>query len=249
MGVIAIAVTFASLIAMPFLSTTHIGSPKFRVLSERMYFGFVAVLALLTWVGAAEIMDATIFLGQVCTSLLFVYLVLIYPFLPLVESHLYLYGTSLLYDGNGTNKDTPSSVVAMGLNSISLAKRNGGPLFGRTTSMPNTSFSMLDARTFASVVIKRGKCVPSLDITIDPTLSTRDQFMHALNRECNMSLKQFNSFLSSQAHLSGPEVASELNRFNKSLNAQYRSKLSSYDIKAVEIQAIQNNTNSKPNNV
>ena len=48
MGVVAIAVTFASLIAMPFLSTTHIGSPKFRVLSERFYWLFVADLALLT---------------------------------------------------------------------------------------------------------------------------------------------------------------------------------------------------------
>jgi ubiquinol-cytochrome c reductase cytochrome b subunit len=90
MGVVAIAITFASLIAMPFLSTTHIGSPKFRVLSERLYWLFVADLALLTWVGQKEILDATIVLGQVCTVILFIYLVLAYPFLSWLESYLYL---------------------------------------------------------------------------------------------------------------------------------------------------------------
>lgn len=62
-----------------------------------MYYLFVADLALLTWVGAAEIMDATITLGQVCTAFLFFYLILVYPFLSVVESFLYLYGTRLLY--------------------------------------------------------------------------------------------------------------------------------------------------------
>ena len=90
MGVIFIAITFASLIAMPFLSTTHIGSPKFRVLSERFFFLFVADLALLTWVGQQEILDATIILGQVCTAILFFYLVIAYPFLSWLESYLYL---------------------------------------------------------------------------------------------------------------------------------------------------------------
>jgi ubiquinol-cytochrome c reductase cytochrome b subunit len=92
MGVVAIAITFASLITMPFISTTHIGSPKFRVLSERLFFVFVADIALLTWVGAKEILDSTIILGQFCTIILFIYLVLIYPFLPMLESKLYLNG-------------------------------------------------------------------------------------------------------------------------------------------------------------
>jgi len=90
MGVVAILITFASLIAMPFLSTTHIGSPKFRVLSERFYWIFVADLALLTWVGGQEICDSTILLGQFCTIVLFIYLVLIYPFMSWLESYLYL---------------------------------------------------------------------------------------------------------------------------------------------------------------
>lgn len=101
MGVVAIAITFASLIAMPFLSSTHIGSPKFRVLSERLFFLFVADLALLTWVGAQEILDATIILGQVCTVILFIYLVIVYPFLSWLESYLYLYSIKM---ANGNQK-------------------------------------------------------------------------------------------------------------------------------------------------
>nr|AOO35671.1 cytochrome b [Dunaliella salina] len=100
MGVVAIAITFASLIAMPFLSCTHIGSPKFRVLSERLFFLFVADLALLTWVGAQEILDATIILGQVCTVILFAYLVIAYPFLSWLESYLYLNNIKMANSGN-----------------------------------------------------------------------------------------------------------------------------------------------------
>lgn len=95
MGVIAIALTFASLIALPFLSTVHIGSPKFRVLSERLYWLFVADLGLLTWVGAAEILDSTILLGQLCTLFLFFYLLVVFPFLSWLESYLYLNSISL----------------------------------------------------------------------------------------------------------------------------------------------------------
>jgi len=90
MGVIAIALTFASLISMPFLSTVHIGSPKFRFISERLYWVFVADLFLLTWVGAQEILDSTVLLGQVCTAFLFFYLLLAFPFLSWLESYLYL---------------------------------------------------------------------------------------------------------------------------------------------------------------
>lgn len=75
---------------MPFLSTVNVGSPKFRVLSERMFFFFVADVALLTYVGGTEIADATILAGQVCTIILFFYLVIVHPFLPSLENFLYL---------------------------------------------------------------------------------------------------------------------------------------------------------------
>jgi ubiquinol-cytochrome c reductase cytochrome b subunit len=90
MGVVAIALTFLSLIGLPFLSNVHIGSPKFRVISERLFWVFVADVFLLTWVGAQEIMPATVLLGQVCTVILFIYLLIVYPFGAWIESNLYL---------------------------------------------------------------------------------------------------------------------------------------------------------------
>lgn len=94
MGVIAIGLTFAALIALPFLSSVHIGSPKFRVISERLYWVVVADVFLLTWVGGQEIMPATVMLGQVCTVVLFAYLLAVYPLLSWFESHLYLSGSN-----------------------------------------------------------------------------------------------------------------------------------------------------------
>ena len=95
MGVVTILLAFVALMAMPFISTMHVGSPKFRVLSERLFFFFVADIALLTWIGQTEIGDVTIFVGQVCTLFLFFYLVVVYPFLSSLESYLYLNGISL----------------------------------------------------------------------------------------------------------------------------------------------------------
>jgi ubiquinol-cytochrome c reductase cytochrome b subunit len=93
MGVIAIGLTFASLIALPFLSSVHIGSPKFRIISEKLYWVLVADVFLLTWVGGQEIMPATVLLGQVCTLILFGYLLVVYPFLSWFESYLYIEGS------------------------------------------------------------------------------------------------------------------------------------------------------------
>jgi ubiquinol-cytochrome c reductase cytochrome b subunit len=90
MGVVAIALTFLSLIGLPFLSSVHVGSPKFRILSERLFWVFVADVFLLTWVGAQEIMPATVLLGQVCTVILFAYLWVVYPLLSWLEGYLYL---------------------------------------------------------------------------------------------------------------------------------------------------------------
>ena len=94
MGVVFIALTFLSLIGLPFFSTVHVGSPRFRILSERLFWVFVADVFLLTWVGAQEIMPATVLLGQVCTFILFLYLLVIYPFLSWFESYIYLQTTS-----------------------------------------------------------------------------------------------------------------------------------------------------------
>jgi ubiquinol-cytochrome c reductase cytochrome b subunit len=90
MGVVAIALTFLSLISLPFLSSVHVGSPKFRLLFERLFWVFVADVFLLTWLGAQEIAPATVTLGIFCTIVLFAYLLVAYPLLSWFESNLYL---------------------------------------------------------------------------------------------------------------------------------------------------------------
>ena len=89
-GVIAIGLVFASLIALPFISVVQVGSPRFRIIYERLYWIFVADVFLLTWLGAQEIMPATVLLGQICTVIFFLYLLGILPLLGWLESALVL---------------------------------------------------------------------------------------------------------------------------------------------------------------
>jgi len=92
-GVGAIGLVFGSLIALPFLSQVNIGAPRFRILSEQLYWVFVADVFLLTWVGAQEILPSTVILGQVCSIILFVYLLGVLPFLGWMESVFFLHAS------------------------------------------------------------------------------------------------------------------------------------------------------------
>jgi len=89
-GVIAIALFFISLISMPFISNMQIGSPKFRIISERLFWFFVGNMCLLTYIGTCEITNITITMGKYSTIFLFLYLSCIYPFLAIIENKLYL---------------------------------------------------------------------------------------------------------------------------------------------------------------
>ena len=93
MGVVAIGLVFASLVALPFLgratrtaTSSNVvregdrGLQRFRTLSEWMFWTFVGDLALLTWVGAQEIMESTVLLGQLSSVYLFFYLLVCLPF-------------------------------------------------------------------------------------------------------------------------------------------------------------------------
>jgi len=96
MGVLAIALTFAGLIGLPFMSGVHVGSGKFRMLSEWSFWTLVADLFLLTWVGACEIAPATVLLGQVCTAFLYLHLFFLLPFLGWFENLFFTHGSTLL---------------------------------------------------------------------------------------------------------------------------------------------------------
>jgi len=90
MGVIAIALVFASLIALPFISVVQVGSPRFRIIYERLFWIFVADVFLLTYLGGCEIAPSTVFMGQLCTVIFFLYLLVILPFLGALETVLIL---------------------------------------------------------------------------------------------------------------------------------------------------------------
>lgn len=89
MGVVAIGLVFASLIMLPFTSAVQVGSGKFRMASEWLFWTLLADLFLLTWVGAQEIAPATVLLGQVCTVYLFLCLLVLMPFVGWLESMFY----------------------------------------------------------------------------------------------------------------------------------------------------------------
>ena len=90
MGVIASGLTFASLIALPFISVVQVGSPRFRIIYERLFWIFVADVFLLTWLGGQEVMPATMFMGQFCSVIFFLYLLVLLPFLGWLETALIL---------------------------------------------------------------------------------------------------------------------------------------------------------------
>jgi len=85
MGVAAIGLVFASLIAQPFIAS---GGGKFRPLTEWLYWTFMADLFLLTWLGGVEISPITTLVGQLCTTYLFAYLLVLLPFVGFMENSL-----------------------------------------------------------------------------------------------------------------------------------------------------------------
>ncbi len=135
MGVVAIALTFLSLVSLPFLSGVHVGSPKFRVISERLFWVFGADVFLLTWLGAQEIAPATVTMGILCTLILFAYLVIVYPLLSVGENNLYLTWAS----GPYASHTVPSSGVSttVGGNFLSISTHNARGPVGSVNESPN----------------------------------------------------------------------------------------------------------------
>jgi ubiquinol-cytochrome c reductase cytochrome b subunit len=83
MGVLAIGLVFASLIAQPFIG---MGGGRFRLVTEVLYWTMMADVFLLTYLGGQEITPITSFVGQVCTAYLFLYLLVLLPFIGWLEN-------------------------------------------------------------------------------------------------------------------------------------------------------------------
>jgi quinol-cytochrome oxidoreductase complex cytochrome b subunit len=89
MGVLAIGLVFASLFAMPFIG---LGGGKFRIITEWLYWTFLADVLLLTWLGGNEITPITSLVGQGCTAYLFFYLLVCQPLVGYLETQ-FAHGT------------------------------------------------------------------------------------------------------------------------------------------------------------
>lgn len=83
MGVVAIALVFASLFALPFI---RMGGGKFFILTEKLFGAFLADVLLLSWLGGKEITPVTSFMGLCCTAFLFIYLLGILPLIGYFET-------------------------------------------------------------------------------------------------------------------------------------------------------------------
>nr|ACD85983.1 cytochrome b [Volvox carteri f. nagariensis]ACX84833.1 cytochrome b [Volvox carteri f. nagariensis]ACY06072.1 cytochrome b [Volvox carteri f. nagariensis] len=83
MGVLAIALVFASLFALPFI---RMGGGKFFILTEKLFGAFLADVLLLSWLGGKEITPVTSFMGLCCTAFLFIYLLGILPLIGYFET-------------------------------------------------------------------------------------------------------------------------------------------------------------------
>lgn len=84
-GVLAIAMVFVALLALPFLSTSPIRSSSFRPLHRKAFYAFVSSCLVLSWAGGKPVEEPYILIGQLATLYFFLYFFLLVPFLGRLE--------------------------------------------------------------------------------------------------------------------------------------------------------------------
>nr|ALO76272.1 cytochrome b [Leucocelis sp. LEU01] len=72
-GVIALVLSIAILWIMPFINKKNMLSTQFYPLNKIMFWSFVSIIILLTWIGARPVEDPYIMTGQILTILYFLY--------------------------------------------------------------------------------------------------------------------------------------------------------------------------------
>lgn len=84
-GVLAIALVFVCLFALPFINTTHVRSSSFRPLHRKAFWLFLADALVLGWIGMQPVEEPYIIIGQIATLFFFVYFLLGVPALGRLE--------------------------------------------------------------------------------------------------------------------------------------------------------------------
>nr|AOY39862.1 cytochrome b [Hypothenemus sp. BMNH 1039837] len=72
-GVLALVASIAILYIMPFINKKKIASTQFYPLSKMCFWSLLAIVLLLTWIGARPVEDPYITTGQILTMLYFMY--------------------------------------------------------------------------------------------------------------------------------------------------------------------------------
>lgn len=87
-GVLAIALVFVCLFALPFINTAQVRSSSFRPLHRKAFWLFLADSLLLGWIGAQPVEEPYVLIGQVATVFFFVYFLVFVPALGRLEQNL-----------------------------------------------------------------------------------------------------------------------------------------------------------------
>lgn len=72
-GVVALVISIAILFILPFTHKSNFRTLKFYPLNKILFWNFLIIVLLLTWIGARPVEDPYIFTGQVLTVLYFLY--------------------------------------------------------------------------------------------------------------------------------------------------------------------------------
>nr|YP_009002108.1 cytochrome b [Protaetia brevitarsis]AGM48374.1 cytochrome b [Protaetia brevitarsis] len=75
-GVIALVMSIAILWIMPFINKKNMLSTQFYPLNKILFWSFVTIIILLTWIGARPVEDPYILTGQILTILYFLYYII-----------------------------------------------------------------------------------------------------------------------------------------------------------------------------
>lgn len=87
-GVLAIALVFVALLALPFIATSPLRSSNFRPLHRKAFYLFVSACCVLTWAGSKPVEQPYIFIGQAAAAYFFLYFFVLVPVLGRFEYYL-----------------------------------------------------------------------------------------------------------------------------------------------------------------